>query len=128
LASTASTSKDEWGEEKNRAFGFIPPLRPRRCRQQLAQVIAARQFEGALPENTSLRPLPNVEGGPGNFIQHVFEPQLIGRVEHASSIQPGGRQFRDVPVFGNRHADYGPLRDRGVMLVPLQHSGILPDL
>jgi hypothetical protein len=69
-----------------------------------------------------------VEGRPGIFTQRLLEPQLIRGVERAFSIQAGGHQFRYVSVLGDRHADYRPLRHRGIMPIALERPGVLTDL
>jgi hypothetical protein len=71
-------------------FGSAPPGAAALGLEQLAQERSGRQFESALRENTALRPLPNVERGPGIFLQHLLQPQLIGGIERTLASQAGG--------------------------------------
>ena len=89
---------------------------------------SGRQFESPLWKNTALRSLPNVEGRPEIFLQQLLQPELIGGIEGSLAMQAGGHQFGNVAMFGDGHADHRPLRHGGVVLVPLEGAGILPDL
>src|SRR2546423_6288256 len=109
-------------------FGAVPPSSAAHRSEQAAQVRSNRQFESPLRENTALRSLPNVEGRPEIFSQHLLQPQLVGGIESSLSMQPSGHQFSNVTVFGGRHADNRPLRHRRIMLVALERPRILSDL
>src|ERR1700681_1136655 len=106
-------------EPRNEAcmFGAAPPGSAALRSEQVAQERSGRQFESPLWKNTALRSLPNVEGRPGVFSQHLLQPQLIGGIEGTFSVQASGHQFGNVAVFGDRHADHRPLRHRGIVLV-----------
>src|ERR1700730_5820997 len=109
-----------WGATPPRsaAFGF----------EQTAQVKSDREFESPLWKNTALRSLPNVDGRRVPHRLHVLQSQLSGGIEGTLAVQAGRHQFGNVAVFGDRHADHRPLLHGGVVLVPLQRAGILPDL
>jgi len=117
-------------ETRNEAcmFGAAPPGFAAFRSEQAAQVRSDRQFESPFWKNTALRSLPNVEGGPEVFLKHLLQPQLIGGIERTLSVQAGGHQFGNVAVLGDRHPDHRPLRHRGIVLVPLEGAGVLPDL
>jgi len=109
-------------------FGFAPSALATRRSEQGAQECSTCRFESPLRKNTPLRSLPNVEGRPGIFLQHLLQPQLIGAIQGTLSMEARGHQFGNVAVFGDRHADHRPLRHGRVVLVPLECAGILPNL
>ena len=109
-------------------FGFAPPALATRRSEQGAQECATCRFESPLRKNTPLRSLPNVEGRPGIFLQHLLQPQLIGGIQGTLSMEARSHQFGDVAVFGGRHPNHRPLCHGRVVLVPLECAGILPDL
>ena len=109
-------------------FGFAPPALATRRPEQGAQERSSCRFKSPLRKNTPLRSLPNVEGRPGIFLQHLLQPQLIGGIQGTLSLEARGHQFGNVAVLGNCLADHRPLLHRGIVLVPLECAGILPDL
>jgi hypothetical protein len=70
-----------------RIFGAAPPGFAAHRSEQAAQVRSDRQFESPLWKNTALRSLPNVEGRPEIFSQHLLQPQLIGCIQGALSAK-----------------------------------------
>ena len=109
-------------------FGFAPSALATRRSEQGAQECSTCRFESPLRKNTPLRSLPNVEGRPSIFLQHLLQPQLIGAIQGTLSMEARGHQFGNVAVFGDRHADHRRLRHGRVVLVPLECAGILPNL
>jgi hypothetical protein len=61
-------------------------------------------------------------------LQHLLQPQLIGGIQGAFSIEAGGHQLGDVAVLGDRLADHCPLLHRRIVLGALQRARILFDL
>ena len=109
-------------------FGAAPPGLATRRSEQAAQERSSRRFESPLRKNTALRSVPNVKSRPGIFLQHLLQPQLIGRINGALSMQASGHELGNVAVFGDGHADHRPLRHRGIVLVALERARILSDL
>ena len=109
-------------------FGFAPPALATRRSEQGAQECSTCRFESPLRENTTLRSLPNVEGRPGIFLQHLLQPQLIGGIQGALSIEAAVINSAMSRCLAIAMADHRPLRHGGIVLVPLKCAGILPDL
>ena len=82
-------------------FGFAPPALAIRRSQQGVQECSTCRFESPLRKNTALRSVPNVKSRPGVLLQHLLQPQLIGGIEGALSVQAGGHQLRDVAMLGD---------------------------
>ena len=119
--------RDECRNEA-RMFGATPPGAAAHRPEHAAQECAARQFESSLWKDTALRSIPNMEGRPGVFSQQLLQPQLIGSIHGALTVQASGHELGDVAVSGDRHSDHRPLLHRGIVLVALQCGRILSDL
>src|SRR5437763_13278556 len=96
-----STVLGEYGvdiqdERRNEArmFGAAPPGFAAHRSEQAAQVRSGRQFESPLWKNAALCSLPNVEGRPEIFSQHLLQPQLIGGIQRgALSAKASGHEL-----------------------------------
>jgi hypothetical protein len=111
-----------------RMFGAAPPDFAMRRLKQAVEECSTRRFESSLRKDTAFRAIPNVKSRPGLFGQHLIQPQLIGRIHKALSVQASGHELGNVAVLGYGHADHRPLRHRGIMLVPLERARVLSDL
>ena len=109
-------------------FGFAPPALATRRYEQGGQECTSRRFESPLWKDTALRSVPNVERRPSVFSQHLLQPQLIGSIHRALSIEASGHELGDVAVSSDGHADHRPLRHGGIVLVALECGRILSDL
>ena len=109
-------------------FGAAPPSFSTRRSEQALQKSPARRFKSPFWKNTALRPFPNVKGCPGILLQHLLQPQLIGGIQGAFSLQASCHQLGDVAVLGDRLADHGPLLHRRIVLGALERVRILFNL
>src|SRR5207249_10280861 len=130
-----STVLGEYGvdiqdEPRNEArmFGAAPPGFAAHRSEQTAQVRSDRQFESPFGKNTALRSLPNVEGCPEIFSQHLLQPQLIGSIQSALSAKASGHELGNVAVSRDCLTNYRPLRHSGIVLVTLERARVVFDL
>src|SRR5205809_235001 len=100
--------RDEAGYEAH-MFRALPPCGSARRLEQDTEDCPARELERPLWKDSALRSVPNMKRSPRILLEHLFEPELIGVVDRALSLQAGSHQFGDVPVRGDRLADDGPL-------------------
>ena len=109
-------------------FGSAPPGRAARRSEQFAEERPRRRFESPFRKDAALGSVPNVESGPAVFLQHLLQPQLIGRIEVPLSAQARGHELGNIAVLGDRLADHRPLLHRGIVFGALEGTGILFDL
>src|SRR5438270_8935055 len=96
---------------ETRMFGAAPPGFAAHRSEQAAQVRSGRQFESPLWKNSALCSLPNVEGRPEIFSQHLLQPQLIGGIQGgALSAKASGHELGNVAVSGDCLTNHCPLR------------------
>src|SRR5258707_13085461 len=115
---------DKSGNEAN-MFGAAPPRLATRRTEQIADHRSGGCFESSLRKDTALRSVPNVERRPGVLSQHLLQPELIGSIHGALSMKTSSHKLGNVAVFSDRHADYRPLRHRGIVLVALKCARVV---
>src|SRR6476619_2617999 len=71
----------------------LPPGAPSGGLEDDTEKGPTRLLERALRKDSALGPVPDVECGPGIFLKHLFEPQLIGRIQRALAVEPGRHQL-----------------------------------
>jgi hypothetical protein len=74
-------------------FGITPPRSATPSSKHATQEGTRRHFKRPLWENTTLRSIPNVEGRPSVFSQHVLQPQLVGSINATLSVHHRVRGF-----------------------------------
>ena len=109
-------------------LGAAPPTATTLGFEQAAKKRPARKLERPSWKYSTPRPVPDVKGGPGVFLQHLIQPELISGIQGTASAKPIGHQLGDVAVSGDRHSDHSPLRHSGIVLVALERARIVFDL